>query len=158
MERIDTTDRRILEILQENARTPNAEIARRLDMAASAIHERIRKLEERGVIRGYGVRLDPTSVGAALVAFVLLRTDEKLGDQQVCGALAEMPEVLEVHDIAGEDCYLVKVRVRDTTHLHRLLRGRIAEIELVRSTRSIIVLETFKETEQLPLLGNGDSP
>jgi Lrp/AsnC family leucine-responsive transcriptional regulator len=151
MSMIDEIDKRILNILQENARTPNAEIARQVGLVPSAILERIRKLEERGVVKGYGVRLDGRAIGLGLLAFVLVRTDEFAGESKAASALAEMPEVLEVHHIAGEDCFLVKVRTADTEALGRLLRDQISVIESVRSTRTTIVLHTTKETEALPL-------
>lgn len=148
---IDAIDKKILKILQENARTPNTEIARQVGLVPSAILERIRKLEERGVILGYGVRLNGQALGLGLLAFVLVRTDEFYGESKAARALASIPEVLELHHIAGEDCFLVKVRAADTEALGRLLREQISAIESVRSTRTTIVLHTTKETEALPL-------
>ena len=150
---IDETDRRILAILQEDARTPNAEIARRVGMAPSAIFERIRKLEERGVVLGYEARLNPGAFGLGLVAFVFVRLEGLAADGVAERRLAEMPEVQEVHHIAGEDCFLVKVRVADAEALRRLLRERIGGIPGVHSTRTTIVLGTVKETGKLPLTG-----
>ena len=126
-------------------------------MAASAVHQRLRKLEERGVVQGYAVRIDPDAVGCGLLAFVHLRTEEALGDSHVADALAAMPEVLELHDVAGEDCYLAKVRARDTAHLHALIRERIAGIGGVRSTSTTIVLKTIQESAALPL-GSDEEP
>lgn len=148
---IDDTDNEILNILQENARTSNAEIARQLGMAPSAILERIRKLEARGVLTGYEARLDAKALGLGLLAFVFVRADERLGAPEVGVALAAIPDVQEVHHIAGEDCYLVKVRVADTTALGRLLREGFGAIETVRSTRTTIVLATIKESARLPI-------
>jgi len=148
---LDDTDLQILDALQENARISNAEIARRLGMAPSAILERIRKLETRGVIRGYRAQIDPLAVGRGLLAYVFVRVDERLGESLTGGRLAELPGVLEVHHIAGEDCYLAKVRAGDTASLGRLLRERLGSIPTVHSTRTTIVLETVKETARLPL-------
>jgi Lrp/AsnC family leucine-responsive transcriptional regulator len=148
---IDDIDRKILTIIQENARTPNAEIARQVGMAPSAILERMRKLEERGLIQGYVARLNPKALGFGLLAFVFVRTDDRVS--QVCTAekLAEIPEVQEVYHIAGEDCYLLKVRAADTEALGRLLRERFGDFQSVVSTRTTIVLETIKDTTALPL-------
>ncbi|HEX8184685.1 MAG TPA: Lrp/AsnC family transcriptional regulator [Blastocatellia bacterium] len=148
---INEIDKQILMILQENARTPNAEIARQVGLVPSAILERIRKLEERGVIQGYGARLNGRALGLGLLAFVLVRTDELSVEDEAAKALAKMPEVLEVHHIAGEDCFLVKVRTADTEALGRLLREQIGAIKSVRSTRTTIVLHTAKETGALPV-------
>ena len=148
---IDAKDRQILDVLQENARTTNAEIARRVGMAPSAIFERVRKLEEQGVIQGYGARLDARALELETLAFVLVRVDERLGESFSGERLKEVPGVLEVHHIAGEDCYLLKVRTRDTDALGLLLRERIGAIESVRSTRTTNGLGTVKESASLPL-------
>lgn len=148
---LDPTDLTILGLLQDNARISNADIARRLDMAPSAILDRIRKLEQRGVIQGYLTRIAPAAVGRGLTAFILVRTEERIGTGAIGRALAKMPEVLEVHHVAGEDCYLAKVRVRDTEDLSRLLRERFGGLKGVRNTRSTIVLSTVKEVQALPL-------
>jgi Lrp/AsnC family transcriptional regulator, leucine-responsive regulatory protein len=148
---MDEIDRGILSILQEDARTSNAEIARQVGMAPSAIFERIRKLEERGVIQGYTARIDPRALGLGLLAFVFVRADEYVGAPETERLLAAMPEVQEVHHVAGEDCFLVKVRLADTAALGKLLRDEIGALKTVRSTRSTIVLDTVKETTQLPL-------
>ena len=148
---IDATDLQILTILQSNARTPNAEIARQVGMAPSAILERIRKLEQRGIIQGYEARIDPAALGLGLLAYVAVRTDERVGDECAGERLARIPEVQEVHHVAGEDCYLLKVRVRDAKALGRLLQDQIKAVEPVRSTRTTVVLDTLRESSLLPL-------
>jgi Lrp/AsnC family leucine-responsive transcriptional regulator len=148
---IDGTDRTILMMLQENARVSNAEIARQVEMAPSAVLERIRKLEDRGVIKGYAAHLDPRALGQGLLAYVLVRTDRGAWQAETAAKIAAIPEVQEVHHIAGEDCFLVKVRTRDTAALGSLLRDRVSAIEAVRSTRTTIVLDTVKETTEIDL-------
>jgi Lrp/AsnC family leucine-responsive transcriptional regulator len=148
---IDGTDRTILMMLQENARVSNAEIARQVEMAPSAVLERIRKLEDRGVIKGYAAHLDPRALGQGLLAYVLVRTDSGAWQAETAAKIAALPEVQEVHHIAGEDCFLVKVRTRDTAALGSLLRDRVSAIEAVRSTRTTIVLDTVKETTEIDL-------
>jgi Lrp/AsnC family leucine-responsive transcriptional regulator len=102
---INEIDTQILNIIQQDARVANAEIARQVGLAPSAVLERIRKLEERGIIRGYATEIDASQIGFGLTAFVFVKTS-------FCGSIgsvmAQIPEVLEVHDIAGEDCYLLK--------------------------------------------------
>jgi len=148
---LDHVDRAILVRLQSNARVTNAEIARALRMAPSAILERIRKLEHRGVIEGYSTRLNPHALGLGLTAFVLVQSREPVGSGSVGASLARVPEVLEVHHVAGEDCYLVKLRVADPEDLSRVLRERFGRLKGVRSTRSTIVLTTVKESAELPI-------
>src|SRR5919202_6377548 len=119
---LDRVDRQVLAILQENARTPNAEIARRVGVAPSAIFTRVRKLEDAGYVGGYEARLAADRLGLGLVAFVAVRSEEQPGGVETAKQLAKIPEVQEVHHVAGEDCYLLKVRARDNTALARLLR------------------------------------
>lgn len=147
----DDIDNKILAMLQDDARVSNAEIARRLGMAPSAVLERVRKLETRGAIQGYETRVNPRVVNAGFLAFIFVQTESICGSMEVGEALAAIPECQEVHNVAGEDCYLVKARVADPESLGRLLRERIGAIPTVRSTRSTIVLETLKETTRLPL-------
>lgn len=147
----DDLDGRILSFLQDNARETQAEIARAVGLAPSAVLERIRKLEGRGVIKGYTALIDPKVLGQAMLAFVAVRSDDGPADDSVAHRLARLPEVLEVHHVAGEDCYLVKVRARDAEQLGILLRTTIGRIPGVRSTRTTIVLETVKETSRLPI-------
>lgn len=146
---INDIDRKILNIIQKDARIANAEIARQVGLAPSAVLERLRKLEERGVIRGYAAEINAAAVGFGLTAFVFVKTNE-------CGdgtdeLLAQIPDVLEVHDVAGEDSYLLKVRAETTEGLARLLREKIKVLPNVLSTRTTVVLQTVKETIALPL-------
>jgi len=146
---INEIDTQILNIIQQDARISNAEIARQVELAPSAVLERVRKLEERGVIRGYAAEIDATQVGFGLTAFVFVRTSDRCGGTDT--VLAKIPEVLEVHDVAGEDCYLLKVRAKDTDELGKLLREKLGMLPEVLSTRTTVVLQTVKETTALPL-------
>jgi Lrp/AsnC family leucine-responsive transcriptional regulator len=148
---LDETDLAILEILQENARTSNAEIARRLGLAPSAILERIRKLEARNVVEGYPARLRARALGLDLTAFAFVRSEEGRDAVDVAASLATLPEIQEVHHVAGEDCLLVKLRAADTGSLGEFLRTRVGAIKGVRATRTTIVLETVKETSRLAI-------
>ncbi|MDH4271614.1 MAG: Lrp/AsnC family transcriptional regulator [Candidatus Aminicenantes bacterium] len=148
---IDNIDREILALLQEDARIANVDIARRLKMAPSAILERVRRLRKDGVIREFTARLDPEAVDFGLLAFVSIKTNEKRARWDVGGMMAKIPEVLEVHDIAGEDCYLVKLRTKDTASLYELLRDKLGANEAIASTKTTIVLHTSKDTTRLPI-------
>ena len=146
---LDPIDLQILDQLQVNARETQAEIARAVGLAPSAVLERVRKLETRGVIKGYHAQVNARALGLGLLAFVAVRSDETSVDQGIARALSECVEVLEVHHVAGDDCYLIKVRARDAEHLGQLLRTRFGRIPGVRSTRTTVVLETMKETSRL---------
>jgi len=126
-------------------------MARVVGLAPSAVLERVRKLESRGVIAGYTALVDAHAVDQSMLAFIAVRTSQAPGEERVAHALAQCQEVLEVHHVAGDDCYLLKVRARDAEHIGRLLRHRFGRIPGVVSTRTTIVLETVKETPRLPL-------
>lgn len=141
---IDEIDRRILELLQKDARIANAAIARDVGLAPSAVFQRIRKLEEAGVIRGYHAHLDPATLGQGLMAFIAVQTGEGARARETAQMLSNIPEVLEVHRVVGEDCFFLKVRVRDAEALGALLDEKIQRLPPVASTRTTIVLSTAK--------------
>ncbi|MDQ3258561.1 MAG: Lrp/AsnC family transcriptional regulator [Acidobacteriota bacterium] len=150
---VDEKDEKILEVLQREGRASNVDLARALELTPSATLERVRKLEERGLIRGYMALLDPQSLGLGLVAFIFVRVDDRddiLGRaESTAEALAALPCVQELHHLAGEDCFLIKVRARDTDDLYRILRDDIGKFKAIRGTRTTIVLKTVKETPRL---------
>ena len=148
---IDEIDGSILDILQYNARTSQAELAKAVGLAPSAVTERLRKLEAKGIIKDYVALIDPHVVARGLLAFVSVRTSEHGPDMSSAIELSKIPEVLEVHHVAGDDCYLLKVRARDAEHLGQILRQQIASAQCVTSTRTTIVLETVKEDPRIQI-------
>ena len=135
--------------MQENARISNADMARELNMAPSGVLERVKKLEQKNVILQYTARLNPAPLQQKLLAFVFMKAADGLGCSTTGKALAKIPEVQEVHSIAGEDCYLVKIRTADSASLMDLMRNQFSKIPNILSTRTIIVLETVKEQQQI---------
>jgi Lrp/AsnC family transcriptional regulator, leucine-responsive regulatory protein len=149
---IDQIDRRILALLQDNARMTQTEVAKAVGLAPSAVLERMRKLEARGVIRGYVALIDPHVIDQRMLAFVAVRTSAVGDDERrVAERLASIPEVLEVHYVAGDDCLLLKMRARDAEHVGDLLRNQVGTVPGVRSTRTTIVLGSMKESPRLPV-------
>ncbi len=146
---LDQVDREILGLLQGNARISNADIARELSMAPSAVLERIKKLEQKNTILQYTTRLNPSALHQNLLAYVFIKASDGIGCNDTASALAAIPEVQEVHHVAGDDCYLVKVRTFDSASLMELMRNSIGKIPNILSTRTTIVLETVKEQQQL---------
>lgn len=155
MPELDEKDARILEILQSDGRATNVELARAVELTPSATLERVRKLEERGVIKGYTAIVDPHALGLGLVAFIFMRVDDRddlVGRaESTAEALSALPSVLELHHLAGEDCFLLKVRARDTNDLYRILRDEFGPFKAIKGTRTTIVLKTVKEATTLPL-------
>jgi Lrp/AsnC family leucine-responsive transcriptional regulator len=127
-------------------------------MAPSAILERIRKLESKNLIQRHETRVDPEAAGLPLLAFVQVRVSDRIAEMTSGEQLAAIPNVQEVHHVAGEDCYLVKIRAADPRDLGELLREQIGALPSVLSTRTTIVLETVKESSRLPLLSSHPAP
>ncbi len=146
---LDKTDLHILRLMQDNARISNADLARELGMAPSGILERVKKLEQKNVILQYTTRLNPDALQQKMLAFIFMKAADGPGCNDTARELAKIPEVQEVHHIAGDDCYLVKVRTYDSASLMHLMRNSFGKIPNLLSTRTTIVLETVKEQQQL---------
>lgn len=149
---IDELDRKILSILLESAATSKAEIARRLGLAASAVSERVRRLEASGVICGYDVRLDAGQLGKPLLAFIFVTDAKPSQGFDTAAALARVTGLEELHKIAGEDCYLLKLRAADTAELNLIIETEINPVQSVTRVRTTIVLKVV--TERPPLAGH----
>ncbi len=148
---IDEISLKILKILQKKARIPFVDVARQVGLAPSAVLERIRKLERQNIIRGYEVRLNPDYFQRGLVAFLTVKTSESADDGTIGKKLAYRPKVQEVHYVAGDDAFLVKVRGATVEELERLIREKIKSIEGVSSIRTSIAFKTYKETSQITI-------
>ena len=155
---IDLISLKILKILQKKARIPNVEVARQVGLAPSAVLERIRKLEKQGIIDGYEVRLNPEFFEKGQVAFLTVKTNENADDAEIGRKLAHRPKVQEVHYVAGDDAFLVKVRGTDLEEIDRLIREKIKSIDGVLSIHTALAFKTYKATSQLPIdeTGNND--
>jgi Lrp/AsnC family leucine-responsive transcriptional regulator len=144
---LDSIDRKILRLLREDGRMSHSAIAKAVGLSGPAVHERVRKLEERGIISGYTAVLDPIALDRSHVAFIMVTLSEGSEfamDEPIVARICDEPDVLEFHRIAGEDCYLIKVRTATNKDLERLLR-RIRTIRGVARTRTTIVLSTELE-------------
>lgn len=148
---MDALDIKILEILQKNARTPNTEIAKTLKRAPSGILERIKRLEQQGIITGYRTKLNPKAVDLSVVAFVMIHTSITNWDDRLGKDLADIPHVEEVHEILGEASYLIKVRVKDTDALSDLLKNEVANVANIRVTTTLLSVKPVKEYGEYPL-------
>lgn len=147
---LDKTDIKILNILQKFGKITNADLARQLGMAPSGVLARVKKLEKDNIIQKYAVQLNPKALGIALSTFIQIKTADSVGSADIGRKLAEIPEVQEVHWIAGEYNYLVKARVSGTETL-TLLMKQFGEIPGVCDTRTTLVLDTLKESQALSM-------
>ena len=155
---LDLRDRRILALVQRDAKLPQAEIARRVGLSTAAVNERLRKLEAAGFLRRYVAVVDPKAVGASIAAFVEVFVEHPRHEPTFVEHVLGLDEVQECHHITGEFSLLLKIRVRDMEALQQLLIHRINALEGVRQTRTVIVLSTSKEESFVPTGGEGKAP
>jgi Lrp/AsnC family transcriptional regulator, leucine-responsive regulatory protein len=148
---MDAMDRKTVAHLQAAGRESWIRLGETLGVTGPAAAERVRRLEERGVIRGYAAVLDPEAVGARLTAFVAVTLEHPKHRRAFLKRVESLAEVQECHHVAGDDDYLLKVRCSDTGHLDRVLSEELKGVPGVLRTRTTIVLGTLKETTVLPL-------
>ena len=146
---LDEKDLKILEILQDDGRASYSQISRILGMSEAAIYSRIQKLLKLGVIRRFQAILDPDKLGFTLTAFIGV-TAHPAKYEDVLKALAEIPEIQEIHDVTGDYYCLVKLRARGKESLAKIL-DQIGSLDGVASTETRIVLRTIKEDYALPI-------
>lgn len=147
---MDTLDSKAISLLSSQGRMSWAELAQELGLSAPAAAERVRKLEEAGVIRGYAAVLDAHALGYSLAAFIEVTFGKTRHRKGFRKAIQALPEILECHHIAGEADYLLKVIAKDPPHLDQLVGERIRAIPGVLRTRTTVVLSTQKETRFQP--------
>ncbi len=141
---LDKTDLHILRLMQDNARISNADLARELGMAPSGILERVKKLEQKNVIRQYTARINPEALQQKMLAFIFMKAADGPGCNDTAKQLAKIPEVQEVHHVAGDDCYLVKVRTYDSASLMHLMRKQAKNFGTRIETDDIVSVDFSK--------------
>ncbi len=141
---LDAIDRRILEILRSDGRATHAAMAKTIGLSAPAIGERVRKLEQAGVIKGYRAVIDPAAVGLGICAFVAISPQPRKPAVELVSRLLGLPEIEELHAVAGTYAYIAKVRVTDTPALDVFV-DRLFMLEGVERTETTMVLRTNAE-------------
>ena len=147
---IDELDLRLLEGLQSNARATFAELAGMVGLGSSAVHDRVKRLEQRGYLKGYAARVDARRLGIELAAFVSVYTTPDVSYEGFHTAVAALPEVAEIHSVAGEEAFVLKVLTRSTAHLDDFLT-RLKVIPGIARTKTTVVLSTPFERDGLAL-------
>ncbi len=142
---MDTVDAHILERLQHDGRATQLELAKEVGLSQSSVAERIRKLEEKGVIRGYTAKVDALMVGKEITAFVSVSLDHPRFFDDFAAAIKDIDEVLECHRVAGDDAYLLKVKTASPATLDDLIVGALRMLPGVTRTHTTIALRSLKE-------------
>jgi Lrp/AsnC family leucine-responsive transcriptional regulator len=137
---VEELDRQIVELLVADGRMSYTDLGRATGLSTSAVHQRVRRLEQRGVIRGYAAIVDPEAVGLPLTAFISVAPFDPSAPDDIADRLADVPEIEACHSVAGEENYILKVRVSTPGALEHLL-ARIRSLAGV-STRTTVVLST----------------
>ena len=147
---VSQTDARVLRILQVDGRRSYADLGTDLGMAGPSAHERVKKLEAKGIIRGYAANVDPRAVGLGVLAFTWVTQAPGTITVDLMPRFADIAEIEECHHLAGEADYILKIRARDMEHLGEVVR-RIQTTPNVFSTQTDVVFSTGFERRPLPL-------
>ena len=150
MDKIDKLDKKILEIISTNARLPFKDVAAECGVSRAAIHQRVQRLIDMGVIVGSGYHIDPSSLGYNTCTYVGITLERGSMYQRVCDEFAKIPEIVECHFTTGPYTMLVKLYARDNAHLMELLNTRMQEIPGVIATETLISLKQSIKKE-LPI-------
>jgi Lrp/AsnC family transcriptional regulator, leucine-responsive regulatory protein len=152
---LDEKDRQILQILQEDGRITNADLAKRIELSPPSALQRVRRLERAGFIRGYTALLDPELLGFGITVWAMisltLHQDQPI-DKFRDGVL-KIPEVVECYNVSGDDDFLLKILVADIHAYERLMREKLSRIEGIRNLRSSFVLGVTKHSTHIPVAG-----
>ena len=150
--KLDDIDKKILNILQENGRITNAELASRVGMSPPPMLERVKKLEKKGIIKKYVTLLDPESIGKGTMALVSVSLDRHLikSIDQFTRAIEKLPEVMECYHITGEEDYILKVAIKDIRKYEDFVLKKLTKIQAINKIKTSFVLSTVKyETKYL---------
>jgi Lrp/AsnC family leucine-responsive transcriptional regulator len=153
--KLDAIDCKILEVLQQDGRISNVDLATAVQLSAPQCFRRVRALEERGVVRGYRALVNPEALGLGVTAFVSLSIESSAFGRvrEIEALLRDIPELLELHMMSGDADYLLKLVARDLKQLGSLLTDRLMQIEGVADVRSMVCLEELKPPSGLPING-----
>ncbi len=151
--KIDQTDRKILEILQANAKITNAQLSKEIGLSPAPTLERVKKLENSGVIKSYHAKLDTGTIGLGVNTFVMvtLKGHNKKNIDLFLDEINKIEDVIECHHITGSGDFILRVIAKDITEYQKLMLEKVSEIEVVDSLQSMIILSTFKDSKVMPI-------
>jgi Lrp/AsnC family transcriptional regulator, leucine-responsive regulatory protein len=153
LHKLDQIDRKILEILQANAKITNAQLSKEIGLSPAPTLERVKKLEVTGLIQSYHAQLDTEQIGLGVTTFVqvtLIGHKKQFIDAFV-EKISSIDEIIECHHITGSGDFLLKVIAKDIPAYQKLMSERVSEIEEINSMQSMVILSTFKNSKVLPI-------
>jgi DNA-binding Lrp family transcriptional regulator len=151
--KLDATDKKILEILQANSNITNAQLAQEIGLSPAPTLERVKKLENSGVIRSYHAVVDPASIGVGVSTFVMvsLKGHNKENIDKFIKAISSIEEVVECHHVTGQADFFLKIVCTDIPAYQVLMLEKVSNIEVVANMQSMVILSTFKDSKVVPV-------
>jgi Lrp/AsnC family transcriptional regulator, leucine-responsive regulatory protein len=151
--KLDKTDRKILEILQANANITNAQLAQEIGLSPAPTLERVKKLEQSGIIKSYHATVDNAKVGLGVSTFVMvsLKGHNKENIEKFIKSISKIEEVIECHHVTGAGDFILKVVSSDIPSYQQLMLDKVTNIDVVDSMQSLVILSTFKDSKILPI-------
>ncbi|ACO74844.1 winged helix-turn-helix transcriptional regulator [Laribacter hongkongensis] len=150
---LDLIDRKILALLQDNAKISNVDLAEQVHLSPTPCLERVKRLESDGYIRQYAAHLNPQLLDAGMLVYLEVSLQNTTSEilNEFNAAVQQLPQILECHMVAGGFDYLMKIRVRDIHEFRDMLGDMLSRLPYVRETHTYVVMEEVKETTQIPL-------
>jgi DNA-binding Lrp family transcriptional regulator len=151
--KIDDIDKKILEILQSRAKITNAKLSEEIGLSPAPTLERVKKLEQMGIITSYHAKLNPEKIGLGVTTFVLatLSGHNRANIEGFIKEINKIPEVVECHHITGAGDFILKVIAKDITSYQKLMLEKVSDIKQVDNMQSMVVLSTFKDSKVIPV-------
>ncbi len=153
MHKLDETDKKILEILQSRAKITNAKLSEEIGLSPAPTLERVKKLEQTGIITSYHAQLDPAKIGLGVTTFVLVTLTgyNRINIESFVKQINKIPEVIECHHITGAGDFILKIIARDISSYQRLILEKVSDIKEIDNLQSMVVLSTYKDSKVLPV-------
>jgi DNA-binding Lrp family transcriptional regulator len=151
--RLDDTDRKILEFLQKDSGITNTQLAQQIGLSPAPTLERVKKLEQAGIISGYHAAVNPAAVGIGVSTFVnvSLKGHNKENINRFIKAIADIPEVVECHHVTGQADFILRIVCTDIPSYQSLMLDRVTNIDVVDNMQSMVILSTFKDSKVIPV-------
>lgn len=151
--RLDTIDRKILDILQVDGRITNAQLSKDIGLSPAPTLERVKKLENAGIIKSYHAKLDTEKIdlGVSTYVMVSLKGHNKSNIEKFIEAIHDVDEIIECNHVTGSSDFILKVITKDIPSYQKLMLEKVSEIEVVDSMQSMVILSTFKDSKKLPI-------
>lgn len=151
--KIDQTDRRILEKLQANAKITNAQLSKEIGLSPAPTLERVKKLENSGIIKSYHAKIDTSLIGLGVntIVMVTLKGHNKKNIDLFLNEINQIDEIIECHHTTGSGDFILRVIAADIASYQKLMLEKVSEIEVVDSLQSMVILSTFKDSKVMPI-------